>query len=81
MMSRANTLATMAQQLFLTLGVGLAALILHTSARVRGATSMESADLVAAYVAIAVLGLLSVLYFIRLRPNVGADMSGHRPRP
>jgi EmrB/QacA subfamily drug resistance transporter len=80
MMSRANTLATMAQQLFLSLGVGLAALILHVSEHVRGATAMEAIDVVAAYLIIGFLGLLSVLYFIPLHPNVGADMSGHRPR-
>ncbi|HTI87699.1 MAG TPA: MFS transporter [Alphaproteobacteria bacterium] len=79
MMSRANTLATMAQQLFLSLGVGLAALILHVSERARGGTAMTTTDIVVAYVIIAALGLLSVLYFVRLHPNVGADMSGYRP--
>jgi MFS family permease len=80
MMSRANTLATMAQQLFLTLGVGLAALILHISERARGASGIDAIDAVSAYIVIGVLGLASVLYFIRLPPNVAAEMSGHRPR-
>jgi EmrB/QacA subfamily drug resistance transporter len=80
MMSRANTLATMAQQLFLSVGVGLAALILHVSERVRGDTAMATIDIIVAYLIIGSLGLLSVLYFVRLHPNVGADMSGHRPR-
>lgn len=78
MMSRANTLATMAQQIFLTLGVGLSALILHFSQAARGASAMTPADVVPAYLAIGALSLLSSIYFIRLAPNVGAEMSGHK---
>jgi hypothetical protein len=70
----------MAQQLFLSLGVGLAALILHTSERVRGAQAMDASDVVPAYLIIGVLSLISVAYFVRLHPHVGAEMSGHRPR-
>ncbi|MGE5537130.1 MAG: DHA2 family efflux MFS transporter permease subunit [Gemmatimonas sp.] len=80
MISRANTLATMAQQLFLSLGVGLAALILHTSERVRGSMGIDSFDVVPAYLIVGTLGLLSIVYFVRLDPHVGAEMSGHRPR-
>ena len=80
MMSRANTLATMAQQIFLTLGIGLGALILHLSQSARGATVMEAIDVVPAYLAIGALSLLSVFYFTRLAPNVGEEMSGHKVR-
>jgi MFS family permease len=80
MMSRANTLATMAQQLFLTLGVGLSALILHFSQAWRGETIATAADVIPAYLFIGCLSLLSVLYFIRLAPNVGEEMSGHKSR-
>jgi EmrB/QacA subfamily drug resistance transporter len=82
MMSRANTLATMAQQLFLSLGVGLGAMILHLSQTLRGAPAMAAIDAVPAYLFIGLLSLLSVFYFIRLAPNVGEEMSGHRsPKP
>lgn len=80
MMSRANTLATMAQQLFLTLGVGLSALILHLSQTWRGEAVAAAADVIPAYLFIGCLSLLSVLYFIRLAPNVGEEMSGHKSR-
>lgn len=80
MMSRANTLATMAQQLFLTLGVGLSALILHSSQAWRGASAVTAADAIPAYLFIGSLSLLSVFYFIRLAPNVGEEMSGHKSR-
>jgi hypothetical protein len=78
MLSRANTLATMAQQIFLTLGVGLAALILHFSQAARGASAMAAVDVIPAYLVIGALSLLSSIYFIRLAPNVGAEMSGHK---
>jgi hypothetical protein len=78
MLSRANTLATMAQQIFLTLGVGLAALILHFSQAARGASAIAAVDVIPAYLVIGALSLLSSIYFIRLAPNVGAEMSGHK---
>ena len=78
MMSRANTLATMAQQLFLTFGIGLSALILHVSKTWRGETIVTAADVIPAYLFIGCLSLLSVLFFIRLAPNVGEEMSGHK---
>jgi hypothetical protein len=68
----------MAQQIFLTLGVGIGALILHLSQSFRGATAMEAIDVVPAYLVIGVLSLLSVFHFIRLAPDVGAEMSGHK---
>jgi EmrB/QacA subfamily drug resistance transporter len=80
MMSRANTLATMAQQLFLILGVGLGASVLHLSQSLRGAPTMEAIDVVPAYLFVGFLSLLSVFYFIRLAPNVGEEMSGHKSR-
>lgn len=80
MMSRANALASMAQQLFLTLGVGLGALILHLSQVWRGATAVTAIDLIPAYLFIGFLSLLSVLFFIRLSPDVGEEMSGHKSR-
>jgi hypothetical protein len=80
MMSRANGLATMAQQLFLTLGVGIAALILHASVSLHGETGMTARDVIPAYLLIGLLSLASIPYFVRLAPNVGAEMSGHRGR-
>jgi EmrB/QacA subfamily drug resistance transporter len=80
MLSRANGLATMAQQLFVTLGVGLAALILHASQAVRGGASMIASDVIPAYLVIGFLSLASILYFVRLAPNVGEEMSGHKSK-
>jgi EmrB/QacA subfamily drug resistance transporter len=80
MISRTNTLSTMAQQLFLTLGVGIGALIIHGSQAWRGADRVAGIDLVPAYVIIGCLSLLSVFFYIRLAPNVGEDMSGHKSR-
>jgi EmrB/QacA subfamily drug resistance transporter len=80
MISRANTLATMAQQLFLTLGVGLSALILHGSQSWRGTDHVTGIDLIPAYAIIGCLSLISVFFYIRLPRNVGEEMSGHKSR-
>jgi hypothetical protein len=80
MLSRANGLATMAQQLFHTLCVGIAAVILHASVSLHGETGMTARDVIPAYLLIGLLSLASIPYFVRLAPNVGAEMSGHRGR-
>lgn len=80
MLSRANGLATMAQQLFLTLGVGIAAVVLHASQSLRGDSAMTAVDVIPAYLLIGILSLASIPYFVRLAPNVGAEMSGHQAR-
>ncbi len=75
-MSGANTLASMAQQLFLSLGVGIAALTLHVSLRMHGATTLSSRDFVPAFLITGVLALLSAACFAPLDYQAGAEVSG-----
>jgi hypothetical protein len=77
-MSGANTLASMAQQLFLSLGVGTGALVLHVSLRLRHATALSSDDFVPAFLIIGVLSLLSSVCFAPLGHHAGAEVSGRR---
>jgi EmrB/QacA subfamily drug resistance transporter len=77
-MSDANTLASMAQQLFLSLGVGIAALVLHLSLRLHGETALSSSDFVPAFLLTGVLTLLSVACYVPLAHHAGAEVSGRK---
>ncbi len=79
-MSNASSLASMAQQLFLSLGVGFAALLLHLSLGGRAVGTLSAHDFTAAFVVTGVLALLSALLFVPLERYAGAEVSGHQGR-
>ncbi len=81
MMSGASTLSSMAQQLFLSLGVTVAALVLHVSLAMRASTTLNANDFAAAFVVIGLLALVSTLFFVPLEHHAGAEVSGHQPLP
>jgi EmrB/QacA subfamily drug resistance transporter len=78
-MSGATTLSSMAQQLFLSLGVTVAALVLHISLALRSSTTLNANDFAAAFIVIGLLTLCSVLAFVPLEYHAGAEVSGHQP--
>jgi EmrB/QacA subfamily drug resistance transporter len=78
LMSRATSLATMAQQLSVSFGVGLAALFLHLTVVLRGEPALSASDFPITFVAIGLVSLTSVLLFVPLVPEAGAEVSGHR---
>ena len=69
MMSGASTLSSMAQQLFLSLGVTVAALVLHISLVLRGSSTLNANDFAAAFV---VIGLVVARFdaVFRYRSNI-----------
>ena len=77
-MSNASTLASMAQQLFLSLGVAIGAMLLHISLGARGAAHLSTHDFTPAFVVMGVLALLSSLLFIPLEYHAGAEVSGRQ---
>lgn len=79
-MSRATTLSSVAQQLSLSFGVGVGALVLHLTLVMHDREHLTAADFAPAYYAIAVLGLMSLFYFVPLKANAGDEVSG-RIRP
>jgi EmrB/QacA subfamily drug resistance transporter len=79
MMSGASTLSSMAQQFFLSLGVTVAALVLHISLALRGSSTLNANDFGAAFIVIGILALASTLFFISLDHHAGAEVSGHQP--
>jgi hypothetical protein len=62
--------------------VGLSALLLHVMLLVRGASELRPSDFTLAFVVVGVIALVPVLLFLRLAPEAGAELSGHRaPAP
>ncbi|MEP9352493.1 DHA2 family efflux MFS transporter permease subunit [Xanthobacter sp. KR7-65] len=78
-MSRATSFASVAQQVSLSFGVALAGLVLETLRAHRGETTVTQADFSAAFLAVAAVSALSLLYFIRLPKDAGASLTARKP--
>ena len=78
-MSYASSLSSMAQQLFLSLGVASAALILHLSLGGRHVSQLAAHDFTAPFVIIGILALFSSCFFLLLDPAAGDEVSGRQP--
>jgi EmrB/QacA subfamily drug resistance transporter len=74
---RANGLYTVAQQLSLALGVAVAALTLEAAQFSRGASMLGKTDFMTAFFVVALVGLISTIFFARLPSSAGANLSGH----
>jgi MFS family permease len=79
-MSRATSFASVGQQLSLSVGIGAGALLLHLTVAARGDTQLAAMDFAPAFFALGLLAALSALVHVRLRPDAGAEVSGHMPR-
>ena len=77
-MSAGTSLASVAQQLSLSLGVTLGAFALEGAAAWHGRTAMAAEDFAPAFLAVALISGCSVLAFRRLSPDAGAEVSGRR---
>ncbi len=77
-MSSATSLSSVSQQLSLSIGVALGAGALEAASRMRGAEQIGAEDFAIAFWVVAFVAALSALVFIRLPPDAGAEMSGHR---
>ncbi len=79
-MSRASGLASLAQQVWMSLGVGIAALTLHLATAFRGHEQLTQGDVAIAFLVNAVLALISLAYFIFLPRDAGSEVSSHPGR-
>jgi EmrB/QacA subfamily drug resistance transporter len=75
-MSRASTLAAMLQNLTQSIGVGLAALLLHLSLQWRGDDRITVEAMTPVFVIIGAITFLSLLYYVRLPRTAGDEMNG-----
>jgi len=78
LMSRATSFASMMQQLSVSFGVGIAALLLHVTLVLRGGQPLQAADFPYTFVAVGLVSICSVFFFLPLAPEAGAEVSGHR---
>ena len=75
-MGRATSLASTAQQVSLSLGVGFAAFLLHLSLVLRGGVQLAARDVSPAFLVVGLLSLASLPWFLRLDRQAGAEVSG-----
>ncbi|HZF17012.1 MAG TPA: DHA2 family efflux MFS transporter permease subunit [Steroidobacteraceae bacterium] len=81
-MSQASSLSGTAQQLSLSVGVGIAAQILNTSQWLRGADHLAPIDFSVTFWVVGLTAATSGLIFARLAADAGSSVSGHsRPAP
>jgi len=75
-MSRATSFASVAQQVSLSLGVAIGALILQAAQALRGEMHITQADFAIAFWIVAVIGAVSVILFLRLPKGAGEELAG-----
>ncbi len=79
-MSRASSMASMFQQIAQSLGVGLAAVLVHAFASRGAPHALAARDISPAFVVIAGISLCALFFYARLPAGAGAEVSG-RPAP
>lgn len=78
-MSRATSFTSMMQQLSLSAGVAVGAMVLHVTVSAGGGLAQISADsFMPAFFTVGVTAMLSAIVFLRLPHDAGAEVSGHR---
>ncbi len=76
-MSQATSISSMTQRLGQGLGIAVGAYALELSSRAQGHQSIVAADFPPAFIAVAAIAALSVLFHRRLPPGAGTEVSGH----
>jgi EmrB/QacA subfamily drug resistance transporter len=78
-MSRATSFTSMMQQLSLSAGVAVGAMVLHATVSWGGGPErIGPADFTPAFLTVGITAMLSAIIFLRLPPDAGAEVSGHR---
>jgi EmrB/QacA subfamily drug resistance transporter len=78
LMSRATALASAAQQLSLSTGVAIGALVVEITLRLRHEGTMSATDFPPAFLVIGLLTAAAALIFARLPPDAGAELAGRK---
>jgi MFS family permease len=79
-MSRATTLSAVGQQLSLSTGVALSAAVVEFVVHQRMSSMIDIADFHSAFLLVAAVSASSVLLFMQLPRDAGADLSHHQQR-
>jgi EmrB/QacA subfamily drug resistance transporter len=79
-MSRATSLVSVAQQISISTGVAVGALIVETVLRLENHSELSAPDFPPAFIIVSVIAATSALLFWRLPPDAGAEMAAEKPR-
>lgn len=78
-MSRATSFTSMMQQLSLSAGVAVGAMVLHATVTLSGgADQITASSFAPAFFTVGAMAAISTLVFLRLPADAGAEVSGHR---
>jgi EmrB/QacA subfamily drug resistance transporter len=77
-MSRATAMVAAAQQLSLSTGVAVGALVVETTLRLKDTTTITVADFPLAFLVVAAFSASAALIFYRLAPDAGWELSGRK---
>lgn len=78
-MSRASTTSSMMQQLVQSVGIGLAATLIHFMTLAKHETRLTWDAVAPAFAIVGAITLIAIAWYVRLPANAGAEMHG-RPR-
>ncbi|HML06682.1 MAG TPA: DHA2 family efflux MFS transporter permease subunit [Xanthobacteraceae bacterium] len=79
LMSQATTLVSVAQQLALSTGVAVGALVVELTLRLKHGSEIGAMDFPPAFLAVGLLTAAAALIFLRLPPEAGAELAGRSP--
>jgi predicted MFS family arabinose efflux permease len=79
--ARATSIVSVAQQLAISAGVALGALAVDITLRIKGDPTLTADVFPPAFLAVALISVVSVLIFFRLAPEAGAEMADRAPAP
>ena len=80
-LSQATSMASVAQQLSIGMGVVLAGFVLQASTELQGHATLVTADFWPAFVAVSLVASLSLLMLRHLPANAGSELSGNAQPP
>ena len=75
-LSKATAMVSAAQQLSLSTGVAVGALIVEITLRLKHADAMGAGDFPPAFLVVSILSASAGLIFLRLRPDAGVELIG-----
>ena len=80
-LSRATSLMSVQQQLAISAGVAIGALIVESTLHFKGTETITADDFWPAFLIVGAISASSAILFAQLPADAGAEMSGHRPVP
>jgi len=79
--SRATSLSAVGQQLSIATGVAVGALVVEMTVRAKGEALIGADDFAPAFLAVAAISAVSVLAFVTLPTDAGAELASRTPLP